>query len=386
MRTALALLVLLALAVAAYFAFGSGQDTLAPPSDDPTATSEQQRPDLTSAEAERDRFRTAPPDVNELDNNEPVATAPVGNALEQAIANWPIELTVRNAVDNAPIAAFRWSFRRAVGIARGESNSSIAQLELPRVTVGDLLIEADGMQPFTKPQLVVPAVGEPSTHLDIYLTPVTIAAGITLLVKTLDLQPIANVRVDAFQITDSNREIAWQLGQPLWARRTSQPDGRYELPPLPAGEYGIVLVATDTDGLVLPLAPYRRTFVLTGSNGYLEDVPLEPACALQLELFEGSGQAFDPAVHGNVTISLNPTGQTGLQRKWTAWQKTDGGGKATATISEANRVPGTGIIWVDEPVPPGSYLLEIVVNGDPRVSQMVQLRNNERQLEQVFVR
>jgi len=389
MRATLAILAVLILAGMAYLTLGSDDAGIAPPSNDEQTDAEADRPNVKAAAAERDRFVSAQPEVSDaVEVTQPDSTLVPTTDPEQQTT---VVVSVRDITTKTPIAPFRWSFRQTAprtgaNVARGEATEAVVNLALPAGVTGDLMIEADSMQPFTKQALSVPATGSPPTHVEAFLTPVAGAEGITLLVKTLDRQPVANVRVDAFTITDATRDIAWQLGQPLWARRTAAADGRYQLPPLPPGEYGILLIATDSDGLVLPLAPFRRTFVLSGSSGFLEDIPLEPACALQVELLEGSGQPFDPLVHGNVTISLNPIGQTGLQRKWTAWQKPGPDGKATATVSEANKVPGTGVIWVDEPVTPGTYLLEVVVNGDPRVSQTLVLRNNERQVEQVYVR
>jgi hypothetical protein len=393
MRAALAILILCLVAAGAYFAFGVGNDTVAPTTNEDPDAEESHATDVDTATAERDRFQTATPEPADGKPQEQTPDEPAATDAPQQDA--PVVVTVRDIVSHAAIPSFRWTFRQAgtkvrgaieQPVMRGEASDSMAELALPRSVQGDLLIEANGMQPFTQKALVTPAAGEPSRQLDVFLTPAVTAAGITLMVRTLDQQPVQNVRVDAFQIRAEQRETAWQLGQPMWARRTAAEDGRYELPPLPAGEYGILLVATDAEGQLLPLQTYRHTFLLTGSNGFLEDVQLEPGCALQLELFEGSGQPFDPSVHGNVSISLNPSGQTGQQRKWTANKTVGADGEAAGTVSEADRVPGKGIIWLDEPVAPGAYVLEIVVNGDPRVSQMLQLRANERQLEPITVR
>jgi hypothetical protein len=384
MRAILAVFALLILSGAAYWALQSDGPAIAPPSNSPDGTNELRHANADPAQAERDQVlappkpELTPPPSNDTQTQQNEAVAPAPQAT--------VVLTVRDVVTRQPIETFRWRFVQPRALARGESTSSVAELVLPRRAIGDLMVEADGMQPFTKKRLVLPAENEPTLLVDVFLTPSATAAGIKLIVKRLDNQPVAHVRVDAFEINAGTRDTAWQLGQPLWARRTAAEDGIYELPPLPPGEYGILLVATSSEGTLLPLQPFRRTFVLNGSNGFLEDVPLEEACALQLQLLKSNRQPFDPKIHGNVTVSLNPVGETGLQRKWTTARQPDASGKVTGTISEANRVPGPGLIWLDEPIAPGAYLLEIFIDGDARVSQTLLLRSNERQLETIYVR
>lgn len=401
MRAILAVFALVILSGAAYWVLQGDGAGVAPPSSEHEIEAKQPRGKADPAHADRAQVVVPPPSNPNLapsldtpsDSTTSQSQSPVLPAPEATVV-----LTVRDIVTRQAIEAFKWRFVQPRSIERGESTSSVAELMLPRRAIGDLLVEAEGMQPFTKKQFVIPAENEPKLLVDVFLTPSATAAGITLLVKRLDNQPVTDVRVDAFEINDGNRDTAWQLQQPLWARRTAAEDGVYQLPPLPPGEYGILLVATSPEGDLLPLQPFRRTFRLTGSNGFLEDVPLEEACALQLQLLETNNQPFDPKSHGNVTISLNPAGQTGLQRKWTTMAKPDAAGgntggntrsntrSNTGTVSEANRVPGPGLIWLDEPIAPGSYLLEIFINGDPRVSQTLLLRGNERQLETIYVR
>ncbi|MGK0156540.1 MAG: hypothetical protein ACI9SE_003509 [Neolewinella sp.] len=393
MRAILAVFAILILSGAAYWALQDDGAGVAPPSNDEENEAQQPRGKAGPAHADRAQVVMQPPakanasPSNGTPNNQSPSQAEISVV---AIPFPTVALTVRDIVTRQAIETFRWRFVQPRSMQRGESTSSVVELALPRRAIGDLLVEAEGMQPFTKKQFAIPAENEPKLLLEVFLTPVATAAGITLLVKRLDNQPVADVRVDAFEIDAAKRDTAWQLGQPLWSRRTAAEDGIYQLPPLPPGEYGILLVATSPEGELLPLLPFRRTFVLNGSNGFLEDVPLEEACALQLQLLEINRQPFNPKDHGNVTISLNQPGQTGLQRKWTTNATPNATGqvttKITGTISEANRVPGPGLIWLDEPIAPGRYLLEIFINGDPRVSQTLLLRHNERQLETIYVR
>lgn len=384
MRAILAIFALLILSGAAFWALQSDGVVIAPPSNGPDGKKELQHANANPAQAERDQLPVASkPEITPPPSND---TQTQQNAAVVLTPEATVVLTVRDVVTRQPIETFRWRFVQPRTQERGESTSSVAELMLPRRAIGDLMVEADGMQPSTNKQLVLPAENEPKLLLDVFLTPSATAAGIKLIVKRLNNRPVAHVRVDAFEINAGTRDTAWQLGQPLWARRTAAEDGIYELPPLPPGEYGILLVATSPEGALLPLQPFRRTFVLNGSNGFLEDVPLEEACALQLQLLNSNSQPFDPKIHGNVTVSLNPVGQTGLQRKWTTARPPDASGKVIGTISEANRVPGPGLIWLDEPIPPGAYLLEIFIDGNQRVSQTLLLRGNERQLETIYVR
>lgn len=296
--------------------------------------------------------------------------------------DYPIELRVFHVVTGAEIAPFQWRFVTRGNLIRGDSDTATAKISVPRTVQGNLLVEADGMQPFEQKNLQAPAPGEPMQRIDVFLTPKATGQGITLMVKTLDRQPVRNVRVDCYQLLadkDPKEQTGWDLGQSLWSRRTSQADGTYELPPLSPGNYGIVLVATDAEGNVLPLSSYRQTFALTGSNGFLEDVPLEPACALILDLQDGQGRPYDPKVYGKTSLSLNVAGQTGIQRKWTAANEAGG------MLSEANAAPAKGKVWLDQPIPPGNYLLEIFVDGDPRVSQPLLLRP-EQQTQTIYIR
>jgi len=374
MRAVLPILAAVILAVLAY-TFLTKEPQVAPPGEDPRQTQPAQPSAPQPAAAERQNVTP----TTAAEDDQPAA--PQAPAAEQPVpppADLTLVLNVRDVVTRAPIEAFRWRFVQRGDILRGESAAGVAELALPRSRIGDLLIEADGMQPFAKKALQTPGVNQPTTHLDVFLTPAPSGQGITLMVKDLDRRPIQNVRVDAFKL-NTNQDIGWDLGQPLWARRADAADGTYQLPPLAPGDYGILLVATDADGNLLPLAPYRQTFTLTGSNGFLEDVPLEPACALRLDLLDANGAPFDPKVHGTTSIRLNQTGQTGIQRKWTAKAEANG------TVSQADVAAGPAPIWLDQPVAPGSYLLEIAVNNAPRISQVLLLRP-EQQTETIYIR
>lgn len=382
MRALLVLLVLIAAGGTGYWLLSGKGPGIAPPSERDEL---QDIGSLGKAIPHGDLERVEMPnDGAESAQSKPVIEQP--RKPEQPTGDEPAappttcRLEVRNVVGNAPIQPFRWRYVQQAAVLRGESETHTAELSLPAGSRGDLIVEADGMQPFSRKDLGIARVPATVKQLAIFLTPTASAEGITLMVKDQSRQPVPHVRVDAFEITDDNRQTAWQLGRSMWSRRTSAEDGNYTLPPLPAGEYGILLVATDDEGALLPMLAYRQTFTLTGSNGFLEDVPLEPACALQLELVELNGQPFDPSVHGNVTIGLNITGQHGTQRKWAMIDETG------VRLSEANRVPGKGVIFPEECLSVGHYTLEIFINGDPRVHRAVVLQPGRTQLEKVPVR
>jgi len=384
MRAVLILVAVLALGGAAYWMVADNAPVALP--EQHNDDNSEQRPEQANPElATSDRHNVTPAPAPKDPTPDPKPEAGTSNEIEPD-ANPTIDVTldlhVHNAVSRAPVAPFRWRFVRPGNILRGDNETGSAALALPRAVKGDLLIEADGMQPVEQKAFQTIGHNEPTQRLDVFLTPVPTGQGIKLMVKTLDRQPVPHVRVDAYKLRsdqNANEQTGWDLGQPLWSRGNSKPDGVYGLPPLPAGNYGIVLVATDPEGKQLPLSGYRQTFAVTGSNGFLEDVLLEPACALTIDLRDGQSRPYDPKVYGKTTISLNKAGETGIQRKWTANDDPSG------TITEPNTVAGKGNVWLDQPIAPGNYLLEIFVDGDPRVSHSLQLRA-EQQVETIYIR
>jgi hypothetical protein len=250
-------------------------------------------------------------------------------------------------------------------------------LQAPHDTDVELLVEADQRQAVQKGPLRGAAPGQPPVQVEVTLVPIVVAAGITLHVHDLAMQPMRFVRVEAFRIHDQNRETTWTLEDPLWARKSSSEDGRYPLPTLPAGEYGIKLVGIDEQGAMLPLLPYVRTFRLTGDNGFVEDVPLEPGCALVLELVDANGNPYAPTSYGVATLALRLPNEPPVQRKWYAMQ----GGTAVTAL---NTLPGIGTAALAHAIPAGTYQLEVFCNNEPRVRQLLQLRA-ERQVERIVV-
>jgi len=374
MRGAFPILLLLAVvvAIAAWTLFGGGGDQ------PPLAVEPQPAPRSTTPEpapAERSEVvRPAPPAA--APETAPAPTPPP--APRDDAAPVTAELHVRSVTTREPLAAFRWRWQTATTVEKGEGHDGAAALRLPPATVGRLLVEADAHEPWTR-DVTTPAAGLAPLALDVFLAPAAVATGITLLVHDTAQKPTPNVRVDAFVIPPENRgDTSWTLGTPLWARRTSALDGRYVLPELAPGQYGIRVTAVDERGALLPLLPWTRRFELTGSNGFLEDVTLEPGCILVLDLVDVTGNPLDPTRVGTTTLGLQLVSGPPVQRRWTV---TNG----TVVAAATDVVPGVGQIVLAEAVPPGAYELKIGVAGKPPVQRTLTLRAGDVPVERVVV-
>ncbi|MBM3963118.1 MAG: hypothetical protein FJ306_14650 [Planctomycetes bacterium] len=320
----------------------------------------------TEVDAPAPPLATAPPPVA------PAPPTPPANAAEPNVL-----LTVRDMVSRQPLAAFRWRFQNSRGTWKGDGADGKAALALEASAVGTLLVEADGLQPLTKDGVIVPTPPAAALTLDLFLAPQGEATGITLMVHDLGLQPLARVRVDAFQLADP-QAADWHLGPSLWARMAENKDGRYALPPLEPASYGLQVVAVDGNGEPLPLLPYRRVFEVTGSNGFVDDVPLEPGALLGLEIVDSAGQGFDPAKHGTTRLSLHFAGAPHVARKWVARQ-------GTAAATAVDVLPGIGRAELATGAPPGPYELEVTVQGALRTKQPLFLRPGIKNEERIVV-
>jgi hypothetical protein len=307
-----------------------------------------------------------------------VGTAPLERPRsEPAETAANVTLRVRTTAGHGDVSTFTWRFRNDANALRGEGRHGRADLRLPPDGNGQLLVESPGFAPFTT-DVAAPAEGRPALSIDAFLDPAAQAAGITLLVHDTALQPVPNVRVDAFPLLAEGSRDAWHLGASLWARRSAAADGRYELPGLAPGDYGIRVLATDADGNLLPLLPYLHTFVLTGSSGYVEDVVLEPGCVPEFELLDAAGAPLDPKTTGVVQLHLTLPGTNAVPRMWTLRHE----GRVTAAL---DTLPGSGVVAVAQPVPAGTYAFEVSIAGQQRVQQFVTLRAGERQQERIVV-
>jgi hypothetical protein len=377
MRAAVVLFVLLAMAAAAGWWLVTSDSQTPPAGAEAVPRADRPVPVPPDPErshvepSERATFSKPQPDEPGTPSAAPALPAPPVTDRSQ------VELTVRDLQSLAAVRAFRWRFRSAGPEQRGEGKDGRATLDLPNAARGELLVEAAGYSPVVKPQIATVADG--ITSIDVLLTPTVPAAGITLFVHDTALTPIANVRVDAFVLTAESRETAWHHGKALWERRTGAPDGRYTLPPLSAGEYGIRVAATDADGNLEPMLPYSRTFVLTGDNGYVEDVTLEPGCLPSFELVDGAGALLDPQQAGGiVALQLRLPGGPDVPRAWVV-----ASGQASAKAIDA--LPGVGPVRPAEALAAGLYTLEISIAGNLRLQQSVTLRVGERQRERFVV-
>ena len=123
----------------------------------------------------------------------------------------------------------------------------------------------------------------------------------------------------------------------------------------------------------------HRAFTLTGSNGFLEDVVLEPGCLLTLDLLDQNSAPLDPAQR-QVTIDLRLPGGPFVSRRW--HQLADRGLRAAVDAP-----PGPGPCWLDAALPPGRYALTVRADDDRiALRQELVLRAGERQVERLFVR
>jgi hypothetical protein len=374
MRSVLLVAVVAVVAVLAWWSFGGG-DGPAPTPDSTTGTTSPPTRSNPAA-PETGRIETAkPPTENATPAANDPPTAPDPTPPADAPPN--VVLKVRDLAARTDVATFRWRFQNSLGTHKGEGTHGEARCTLPPSSVGELLVEADGLQPFTRSDLIVPTPPAPALVVDVFLGPAAPATGITLHVRDTALQPIAWARVDAWKITDDNRQTAWQLHNPLWARRASAPDGKYTLPPLPPGEYGIRVVAIDEQGELLPLLPFRRVYTLTGSNGFVEDAPLEPGALLALDLVHGN-EPLDPARHGRTTLSLRLPGGPAVERRWVVRAQ-------NVEAGAIDVLAGPGRVHLADAIPGGQYQLEVFVNGQPRVQQMLFCKPGQKNEERIVV-
>ena len=365
------------LGLAAWLFLGRAEDEAPAPSGTSMPEGKSKPDDGPRMPTERSEVVRPPDPTNEPAQAPPPAAEPPGQPVASAAAN--VHLIVRSAATKQPVPVLRWRVRQAGQKAElGTATDGRADLALPPGTTVELLVESDGYSPFTAKNLAIPATNAPPLDLEIFLEAAAVATGITLHVHDTGLQPVQNVRVEAYPLRPENRDLAWHvLEKALWVRRTQNAEGTYVLPELAAGEYGIRVLATDAEGELLPLLPFARIYLLTGSNGFVEDVTLEPGCVPLLDLQDPSGQPIDPQ-KGAVTLGLRQPGGPMIARHWL--QKRD-----TGTVRALDALPGTGVVWPGEAVAPGTWQFEVQIDGQPALQQQLFLRAGERQAERVIV-
>lgn len=372
MRFPFVLLLLVVAALIGWFA-ASGETPPAPPPGSTTPVAPGTNEPRSSAPGEGTELpRHAAPTPAPAAPANPAATPAAAPTTPAAAAAANVLLRVRDLTTTAPLPSCRWRFRSAGLDRRGDGPGTGLTLELPAGARGELLLEADGHQPLQRADFAVPGPGENALQLDLFLVPTVATAGITLLVYDTSLQPIPHLRVDAYRITEQNRNLSWWLGPVLWARRTKSPDGRFVLPPLAPGEYGLRVLAVDGDGNLQPFLPWSNTFTVTGDNGYVEHVTLEAGSLPLIELVDLTGNPYDPATHGTATLGLREPGGPAVQRRWVV-------ASGTVLANAIDTLPGIGPCWPAEPLRAGNYVFEVFVNGQPRVQQTLVLRAGEWQ-------
>jgi hypothetical protein len=384
MRAAVVLFVLLAMAAAVGWLLVTSESETLPAGAENAPRVDRPVPVPATPERNQVAPNERPADAEPRSNqSEPTQTSPPALPSQPTPGHSQVQLTVRDLQTLAAVPAFRWRFRSDGPEQHGDGAEGRARLDLESSARGELLVEAKGYSPFMRPQFAANADG--NAAVDVLLTPTVPAAGITLFVHDTALKPLGNVRVDAFVLSAESRDTAWHLGKALWARRTGAPDGRYTLPSLPAGEYGIRLVATDADGNLEPLLPYSHTFVLTGDNGYVEDVTLEPGCLPFFDLVDSAGAFLDPhQLGGIVALQLRLPGGPDVPRIWVVTKPwTDG--VSIGSAMAIGVLPGVGPVQTAEAVPAETYTFEVSVAGNRRLQQSVTLRAGERQKERFIV-
>lgn len=371
MRALALALLFIAIAAAVWFTTRGADEPRLVPEPEPAAAGPQAPPDRAAAAAPRAAVPNVPPPAQEP---APTPTPAPPTAEAPAKTNLVLRVTDRNQM---PIAAFRWTWRDAATTLRGTGSAGRAELELPPDQPGELRVEAQGYLPGTATDVRGAAPGAQLPELLLALATEGLGTGIRLRVVDTAAQPVANVRLDAFALQPGGVDGAWHLGPAKWARRAAAVDGDYSLPALEPGLWGIRLVATDATGELLPLLPWRRTFELTGFNGYLEDVVLEPGALLELEVVDASGQEVDPG--RGVTLDLRLPGGPAQPRYWLGQRD----GKAVRAL---DALPSAGVVTTAEAVAAGSWQLEVAVGDQPAVAVAVALRAGQRQRERVVVR
>ena len=372
MRAAVVTLLLLVLALGVWLWRGSSvtpslpEDTATAPGEAPAATAPaaSERLEATPTAAPEPQIAPVTSPANDPQPGTPVTAD-------------PFQLLVVDALTRQAVPEFRAMLRLPGGGMELRSRTGSIDVDLPAGTRAELLVEARGYEPWHLADFVAPRAEGQKAVVTVALNRAAVAAGITLHVHDTALQPIATARVEAFALDAAGHDTDWWNGKPLWSRRAAATDGRYTLPTLAPGDYGIRVLAVDDKGVVLPFLPYKHVFTLTGSNGFVEDVPLEAGCIPEFEIVDSLGKLLVPGTP-SIGLSLRLPGGPEVSRQWLVAQQGE-------LFRGLDLLPGVGPAWPEVPVAAGSWQIEVRREGLQPHVETVSLRSGERQRVRILV-
>jgi hypothetical protein len=373
MKTLLAILVVLALALAGVWLALQGDAAAPPPAAGPAAPAGATAPDRDSANLPT-RAATGQQ-----------APAPAASQAAPAAPPSPAEAPIRlellayDAATLQGLASFRcrWRGDGRSGFVDGRDGRAVLRGDLPQTV--ELLVEAERYEPFPIAAATLAAADAPPTRVEAFLLASAAHTGIVLTLRTLAQEPLGHMQFSVHPLTDPADDTPFELRPALWTRKSQQANGRYALPDLPTGRYGLRAIALDEQGQPLPLLPHRGEYTLTGSNGYDEEVTLEPGCLLRLEMVDAQGALVDPAT-APLTLSLRLPGGPEQPRAFLG-RSADG-----KLLRARDALPAAGPTWLEAALPAGQWQLEWQRGEQAPQSQLLVLRAGETMTERCVVR
>ena len=183
---ALAALIVLVAAGALTWSWSKSADSIAPPAasaprDATPVVTATTPPAVTAREAAP--AETGQDDAGIAGSDKSAAVAPgepevPRTAETDASTQHATAIVVRNAASNLPLNTFRWSFVAGERKLSGTVEGGRAELPLPAGVTGDLLVEADGMQPERLADVTARRQPETPLRLEVYLRPTRRAEGV----------------------------------------------------------------------------------------------------------------------------------------------------------------------------------------------------------------
>lgn len=359
----------------------AGGDGVAPTPADPQPASSTGSGPTPRSNSDARRAAVEMPEAAEQPSEPGPATAAPGDPepTPEPAARPNLRLVVREQNGNAAVAQFTYALVLPRERRTGEGEAGEAELTVPPNTRIDVVVEAPDHVPF-RDVVQSPPPGAPARTLEVFLTRAATATGIVVQLQDQNGTTVEHVRAETWRLpsaAERRAPIDWRRERPLWSRQASDPNGRYELPQLEPGTYGVRLLALDAEGRVRPLQPFVREFTLTGSNGYDERVTLEPGCALGVEVVDSSYRALEPGQRA-VEWHLRLAGGPQQRHRWI--HRSERG-----RLAADDAPPVAGRCWLEEPVAPGLYRLVVTVDGTQRADFQLALRAGERQTERLVL-